>query len=338
MKIHQLHYLEEVARNGLNVTAAAQALHTSQPGVSKQIRLLEEELGVDIFRREGKQFTAITAPGLRVLHHAGRVLAGVENIRRVAGECRDAGAGTLSIATTHTQARYTLPQAVERFRQQFPRVTLHIQQSTPQDVARRVAEGEADLGMASEALEQHPELTALPAFRWNRVLLVPEGHALDRPEAPTLQELAAHPLITYTQGFTGRAKVDQAFAALGLKPDLVLTAADADVIKTYVRLGLGVGIAASIACDPAGEDGLKVLSLAAHFEPSTTCIAFRHGAFLRGFTTDLIQCLAPHWEPAAIAALDALPSHAGRRQAALEHTRHAGLSPPAFTDIARASP
>lgn len=318
MKIRQLRYVDEVVRRGLNVTAAAAALHTSQPGVSKQIRLLEDELGVEIFRREGKHLTEVTAAGRRILEFSDRLLAEAENIARVASEFRDAGAGSLTIATTHTQARYILPPVIERFRRRYPNVALGMHQGSPPQVAAMAAQGQVDLAIATEAVEQLPELVTLPAYRWNRCVLVPHGHPLDRTAPPTLEELARHPLITYNRGFTGRARLDQAFTARGLHPEVVLTAADADVIKTYVRLGLGVGIVASIACDAAGEDGLRVLPVGHLFEASTTHIAFRQGSFLRGYVTDFIAAFAPQWNAALIATLDGIGDAAARRRRAAE--------------------
>jgi len=318
MKIRQLRYVDEVVRRGLNVTAAAASLHTSQPGVSKQIRLLEDELGLEIFRREGKHLTEVTAAGQRILEFSTRLLAEAENIARVASEFRDAGRGSLSIATTHTQARYILPRVIERFRQRYPEVALSMHQGSPPQVAKMAAEGLVDLAIATEAVEQQPQLVTLPAYRWNRCVLVPPGHPLDRAATPTLEELARHPLITYNRGFTGRAKLDQAFAARGLQPEVVLTAADADVIKTYVRLGLGVGIVASIACEGKGDDGLRVLPVASLFEASTTHIAFRRGSFLRGYVTDFIGEFAPQWNAELIHTLDGIEDPVQRRRRATE--------------------
>ena len=217
MKLRQLHYIQEVARRGLNVTAAAEALFTSQPGVSKQIRLLEDELGVEIFVRNGKHLTEITPAGARILEHAERVLRDVQNIERVAEEFRHSDRGDLSVATTHTQARYALPPVIQRFRKDYPRVSLHLHQGSPPQIAKMAAGGEVDFAVATEAMEHFDELVMLPCYHWNRCVLVPPGHALaQKTHRLKLEELGEHPIITYTFGFTGRSKLDQAFAARGI--------------------------------------------------------------------------------------------------------------------------
>src|SRR6201993_1966402 len=273
MKLRQLHYIHEVANRGLNVTAAAEALFTSQPGVSKQIRLLEEELGVDIFQRNGKQLSEVTPAGLRILDYTRRLLRESENIRNVAEEFRDTDRGDLSLATTHTQARYALPPVIGKFRQKYPQVRLHLHQGSPPQIAKLAAEGSVDFAIATEAMEHFESLVMLPCYHWNRSVLVPPKHPLavkaQGKTRITLADIAEHPIITYTFGFTGRSKLDQAFHAHGLKPDVVLTAVDADVIKTYVRLGLGVGIVATIAYDPKQDADLVRLSAEHLFEPST---------------------------------------------------------------------
>ncbi len=294
MKIRQLRYIYEVARRGLNVTAAAEALFTSQPGVSKQIRLLEEELGVDIFVRNGKHLTEITPAGQRILEYTRRLLDEEDNIRRVAEEFHATDSGDLAIATTHTQARYALPTVIQAFRRRYPQVTLHLHQGSPPQIAKMAAEGQADFAIATEAMHHFDTLVMLPCYRWNRCVLVKPNHPLARIESLSLADIAAYPIVTYTFGFTGRSKLDQAFAAHGLRPDVVLTAVDADVIKTYVRLGLGIGIVADMAYDPQTDRDLVRLPVDHLFEPSTTHIGFRRGLFLRGYMYDFLEQFAAH--------------------------------------------
>ena len=294
MKIRQLHYIQEVAKRGLNVTAAAEALFTSQPGVSKQIRMLEEELGVNIFVRNGKHLAEITPAGERILEYTQRLLLEVENIKNIAEEFRASDCGDLSIATTHTQARYALPPVIQRFRSRFPKVSLHLHQGSPQQIAKLASDGQVDFAIATEALELFEDLVMLPSYHWNRVVLVRPDHPLAKSPRLELRELASHPIITYTFGFTGRSKLDQAFAARGLKPDVVLTAVDADVIKTYVRLGLGAGIIADLAYNAEEDSDLVALKADHLFEHSTTHIGFRRSMFLRGYMYEFISLFAPH--------------------------------------------
>ena len=294
MKLRQLVYISEVAKRQLNITAAAQALHTSQPGVSKQIRLLEEELGVLIFERNGKHLDRVTPAGARILETARRVLSEVENITRTADEFADTDRGSLCVATTHTQARYALPGVIQRFRQAYPRVSLHINQGAPPQIAAWAAAGDADFAIATEALEHFDELVMLPCYHWNRCVLVPRDHELAGVERIELEALAEQPIVTYTFGFTGRSHLDAAFDAKGLTPNVVLTAVDADVIKTYVRLGLGVGVIANMAYDPATDTDLVRLDASHLFASSTTHIGFRHNLFLRGYMRRFIGMFAPH--------------------------------------------
>lgn len=294
MKLRQLHYINEVAKRGLNVTAASEALHTSQPGVSKQIRLLEEELGVDIFVRSGKHLTEITPAGRRILEYTTRLLDEVDNIRNIAQEFNETDRGTLSVVTTHTQARYALPPVISRFKGAYPKVALHLHQGSPETIARIAADGEADFAIATEAMEHFEQLVMLPCYRWNRGVLVKPEHPLAAIKRPSLEEIAAYPIVTYTFGFTGRSRLDQAFAAHGLHPDVVLTAVDADVIKTYVRLGFGIGIMASMAYDPKQDSDLVMINCDHLFESSTTHIGFRRGMFLRGYMYAFIALFAPH--------------------------------------------
>lgn len=318
MKLRQLHYIHEVARRGLNVTAAAEALFTSQPGVSKQIKLLEDELGVDIFVRNGKHLAEVTPAGKRILEYAARLLAEADNIKNVAEEFRDSDRGDLSIATTHTQARYALPPVIQKFRQRYPRVTLHLHQGSPPQIAKMAAEGQADFAIATEAMHHFESLVMLPCYQWNRCVLVPPQHPLCRRGTLSLEELAQHPIITYTFGFTGRSKLDQAFAAHGLKPDVVLTAVDADVIKTYVRLGLGVGIVANMAYDPKADSDLVRLAAEHLFEPSITHIAFRRGIFLRKYMYEFMTLFASHLKPELVDAIAEIPDAEERRRRTAE--------------------
>jgi len=294
MKLRQLVYIHEVARRDLNITSAAERLHTSQPGISKQIRLLEDELGVQVFSRNGKHLDRVTPAGERILEITERILHEVENVRRVASEYQAADAGSLSIGTTHTQARYALPATIKAFKARYPRVSLHLNQGSPQQIAAWAASGEVDFAIATEALEHFEELVMLPCYHWDRCVLVTPDHPLASKQRLELADVAANPIVTYTFGFTGRSRLDQAFAAEGLEPNVVLTAVDADVIKTYVRLGLGVGIIANMAYDPQDDADLVRLDANHLFQHSTTHIGFRRGTFLRAFMIDFIQMFAPH--------------------------------------------
>ena len=293
MKLQQLRYLVEVERRGLSVSAAAEALFTSQPGVSKQIALLEEELGVTIFERSGKRLTAVTAPGSVVLAMAGRMLSEAQNMKRVGADYAAESSGMLSIATTHTQARYTLPPVIQRFVQRHPAIRLHIQQGSPLQVADWILDGSADLGIATEALDRHAELVSLPCFQWAHLVVAPHGHPLLAQPPLTLAALAEFPLITYDATFTGRSHIDRAFERQGLRPDVMLTAIDSDVIKTYVGLGLGVGIIAEMAFDPLRDDALAAMPASHLFEGNTTRVAFRRDLWLRGYDYDFLELLAP---------------------------------------------
>jgi LysR family transcriptional regulator, cys regulon transcriptional activator len=314
MKLRQLRYIHEVAQRGLNVTAAAEALFTSQPGVSKQIRLLEEELGVDIFVRSGKHLSEITPAGQRILEYTRRLLGEVENIERIAEEFHSADRGDLSIATTHTQARYALPPVIHAFRKRYPRVTLHLHQGSPPQIAKMAAEGQADFAIATEAMHHFDSLVMLPCYRWNRCVLVQPEHPLAQIKQLSLKDIAQYPIVTYTFGFTGRSKLDQAFAAHGLKPDVVLTAVDADVIKTYVRLGLGIGIVAGMAYDERSDRDLVRLPVDHLFESSVTHIGFRRGLFLRGYMHDFIEIFAPHLTRALVEEIGAVVEAEERRR------------------------
>lgn len=300
MKLQQLRYIWEVAHHDLNVSATAQSLFTSQPGISKQIRLLEDELGVEVFARSGKHLTRVTPAGERIITTAGEILRKCESIKQIAQEFSNEKRGTLSIATTHTQARYALPQVISGFIKQYPDVSLHMHQGTPMQIAEMAADGTVDFAIATEGLELFGDLVMMPCYRWNRCVVVPQGHPLAKVETLTLEALAEHPIVTYVFGFTGRSKLDEAFSHKGLSPKVVFTAADADVIKTYVRLGLGVGIVARMAVDAKLDPDLVVLDASELFESSVTKIGFRRGTFLRGFMCDFIETFAPHLDRAML--------------------------------------
>lgn len=294
MKLQQLRYLSEVARRDLSVSAAAEALHTSQPGISRQVKDLEGELGVEIFVRHGKRLVGITEPGRAVLTIAERMLAEAANLKRAGAEFANDRTGTLTIATTHTQARYALPRAVAALKHRYPDVQLILHQGNPTQICEMVLRGEADFAIATEQIAEYPELVSLPCYQWNRCVVVPPRHALARQGAITLEEIARYPIITYDFAFANRSLVEKAFAQRGLEPKVVLTALDADVIKTYVALGLGVGIMAKMAFDAKRDRGLKALDVAHLFESSTTRLGVKRGAYLRRYAYEFIELFAPH--------------------------------------------
>ena len=301
MKLQQLRYIWEVAHHELNVSATAQSLYTSQPGISKQIRLLEDELGVEIFSRSGKHLTRITPAGEAILRTSGEILRKVESIKQVAQEFSNEKKGSLSIATTHTQARYALPRVIESFINKYPDVSLHMHQGTPMQISEMAADGSVDFAIATEALELFSDLIMLPCYRWNRCVLVPKNHPLCQISSLALEDVAKYPIVTYVFGFTGRSKLDEAFMERGLAPKVVFTAADADVIKTYVRLGLGIGIVARMAYDEAEDSDLVALDASHLFGSSVTKIGFRRGTFLRGFMFEFIEQFAPHLKKELVA-------------------------------------
>ena len=294
MKLQQLRCLTEVARRGLNVSEAAEALHTSQPGVSKQIRALEDELGVEVFVRHGKRLVAITEPGKAVVAIAERMLAEAQNMRRAGEEFANDQLGTLTISATHTQARYALPKAVAAFKRQYPKVELRIQQGNPTQICEQVLTGEADMGVATEMISEYPDLVSLPVYQWNRCVVVPAKHPLLKETPLTLEKLAEHPIVTYDFAFANRSLVQKAFEAKGLKPHVVLSAQDSDVIKTYVELGLGVGILAKMAFDAKRDVLLRAIDASHLFESSTTRLGIKRGAYLRRYANDFIGMFAPH--------------------------------------------
>ncbi len=302
MKLQQLKYIWEVAHHDLNVSATAQSLYTSQPGISKQIRLLEDELGVEVFARSGKHLTRITPAGEVILKLAGEILDKSKIIKQVAQEFNDEKTGCLKVATTHTQARYVLPQVVKEFITMYPDVSLHMNQGTPLQISKMAANGSVDFAIATESLELFSNLIMMPCYRWNRSVIVPRGHPLTKLAELTLEDLASYPLVTYVFGFTGQSKLDEAFDRKRLTPRVVFTATDADVIKTYVKLGLGVGIIATMAYDPGTDSDLVVLDAKHLFQPSTTMIGFRRGTFLRGYMYEFIRSFAPHLTPELVDA------------------------------------
>ena len=302
MNLQQLKYLCAVVDHGLNVSEAALALFTSQPGISKQIRQLEDELGLRVFVRQGKRLSALTPAGKIVVATARRALREIANMKRVADEYRSEDVGTLAIATTHTQARYVLPKVISAFAAQFPKVRVVLHQGNPQQVAEQTAAGEADVGIATEALSDYPELVTLPCYRWNRCVIVRRGDPLAKTRPLTLEALAQHPIVTYDFAFTGRSAINAAFAAKGLEPNVVLTALDTDVIKTYVELGMGAGIIAEMAYDPVKDVAFEMLEAGHLFAASTTRLALRRGVFLRGFAYRFIALFAPLYSRAAVDA------------------------------------
>ncbi|NKI17470.1 HTH-type transcriptional regulator CysB [Spongiibacter sp. KMU-166] len=297
MKLQQLRYIWEVAHHEMNVSATAQSLFTSQPGISKQIRMLEDELGVEIFARNGKHLTRITPAGEVILKAAGEILHKTESIKSIAQEFKNPSKGSLSIATTHTQARYALPPVIKTFIARYPEVSLHMHQGTPMQISELAANFGVDFAIATEALELFSDLIMMPCYRWNRTILVPRDHELAQISQLKIEDVAKHPIVTYVFGFTGRSKLDEAFIKRGLEPRVVFTATDADVIKTYVRLGLGIGIVAQMAYDPSTDGDLVALNAGHLFEPSITKVGFRRGTYMRKFMYDFVELFAPHLTP-----------------------------------------
>ncbi|MDT7515582.1 CysB family HTH-type transcriptional regulator [Rhodoferax mekongensis] len=309
MNLHQFRFVQEAARRNLNLTEAAKALHTSQPGVSKAIIELEEELGIDIFARHGKRLKRITEPGQHVLKSIELILREVNNLKRIGEQYSSQDSGTLSIATTHTQARYVLPEKVAQLRTAFPKVNVSLHQGAPDQVARMLIDDVAEIGIATESLSNYTELVTLPCYEWQHVLVLPTDHPLAQKERVTLEDVAAEPLITYHPSFTGRTKIDQAFEARKLEPRISLEAIDSDVIKTYVRLGLGIGIAAEMAVTDVVEDmekngsrgGLVVRPAGYLFGQNVTRVAFKRSAYLRNFVFTFAELLSNRLNRALIA-------------------------------------
>lgn len=295
MKLQQLRYALEVYRHNLNVSEAADALFTSQPGISKQIRLLEEELGIQIFIRSGKRVVSVSQPGKAVLEISERILRDVQNIKNIGSEFTDHDSGSLTIATTHTQARYALPKIVAEFVKNYPKVNLTIKQGSPSAIAQMVSSGEADLAIITEHIDDHAELGKLPCYEWNHAVIVPHDHPLlDCRNPLSLEDLASFPLVTYEFAFNSGSSIARTFNKAHIEqPDVALSAADTDVLKTYVRLGLGVGLMAKMAYDPVVDQDLQLIDAAHLFEPSPTWIALRSDTYLRGYAYDFIQMFAP---------------------------------------------
>ncbi len=298
MKLQQLKYLLAIVDNGLNITAAAERLFTSQPGVSKQLKLLEEELGLQLFTRKGKSLSGVTPAGEQVIERARVIMKEVDNIRSLASDYFREEEGSLSIATTHTQARYVLPDIIREFREQYPNVSLNLHQGTSEQIADMVAANEIDFAIATGSNDLFGDLLLVPSYHWDRSIIVPKGHALAALDRKiTLKDLAEHPLVTYVFSFGGQSSLKRAFAEQDLEPDVVFTARDADVIKTYVRMGLGVGIVASMAADCADRRDLQAIEAEGLFPRSTTWIGYRRDAVLRRYMIDFLTLFATHIEP-----------------------------------------
>ncbi|GAB2992286.1 HTH-type transcriptional regulator CysB [Psychrosphaera aestuarii] len=294
MKLQQLRYIVEVENHNLNVSATAESLFTSQPGISKQVRMLEDELGVQVFGRSGKHLTHVTPSGRDIIELSRDILSKVDSIKQVAKEHTLPDQGKLNIATTHTQARYALPSVIQGFMSKYSKVSLHMHQGTPSQISEAAAKGDADFAIATEALHLYNDLVMLPCYHWNRSIVVQKDHPLAKLKTKIqLDDIAKYSLVTYVFGFTGRSELDKAFAEQGLQPKIVFTATDADVIKTYVRLGVGVGVIATMAMDDSDTD-LVTIDASHIFEASTTKIGFRKGSFLRGYMYDFIERFAPH--------------------------------------------
>jgi LysR family transcriptional regulator, cys regulon transcriptional activator len=293
MNLHQFRFVREAVRQNFNLTEAAKALYTSQPGVSKAIIELEEELGIDIFSRHGKRIRGLTEPGKQVLKSVETILQELEGLKRIGKEFAAQDAGSFTIATTHTQARYSLPTVIQAFAQKFPKVRLSLLQGNPKQVAEMVLNGQADLAIATESIAEIDGLITLPCFQWEHMVVVPAEHPLLKSKSITLEEIAQYPLITYDAAFAGRNRIDQAFTRRALKPDVLLEAIDADVIKTYVELGMGVGIIAGLAFDPVRDLNLRAIPVGHLFGTNISRIALKQGAYLRSYVFTFIEIMAP---------------------------------------------
>ncbi|MHB0925362.1 MAG: HTH-type transcriptional regulator CysB [Gallionellaceae bacterium] len=301
MNLQQLRYVNEIVRRGLKISDAADALYTSQPNISKQIKQLEQELGIDIFVRNGKRVVAITEPGQAILDIARRMLHDAENLRQVGQEFHTQDSGHLTIATTHTQARYILPPVVKQFIRRYPKVKLGLHQGNPTQIAEQVLNGEADVAIATESLSLYDDLVTLPCYEWHHCVVVPPRHPLLEEKKLTLAKIAQYPIVTYDFAFSGRGKINEAFEKAHIEPNIALTAIDADVIKTYVELGLGIGILAEIAFVPERDRHLRMIDAKHLFKPNTTRIAIRKNEYLRGYTYDFIELFAPLLTRAVVA-------------------------------------
>ncbi len=307
MNFQQLRIIRETVRRNFNLTEVANALFTSQPGVSKHIKDLEDELGIELFVRKGKRLLGLTDPGRELAEIVERMLLDAGNIKRLAEQFSNRDQGQLTIATTHTQARYALPQVVAQFKKTYPKVHLKLHQGSPGEIVSLLQDGQADIGVATEALDGVADIVTFPYYSWHHAVVVPKGHALEGLHPLTLEAIAEHPVVTYHEGFTGRARIDLAFAKAGLSPDIVMSALDADVIKTYVELGLGVGILASMAYRPERDLQLSRLDSAHLFETNTTRIAVRRGHYLRGYAYRFIELCAPEVNEAVVRAASKPP-------------------------------
>lgn len=307
MNFQQLRIVRETVRRNFNLTEVATALYTSQSGVSKHIKDLEDELGVELFIRRGKRLLGLTEPGHELAVIADRILVDTANIKKIGQQYADRDEGKLTIATTHTQARYALTGVVSQFMTAYPRVHLALHQGSPTEIADMLVSGEAEIGIATETLARTPQLVTFPYYTWQHGLIVPKGHPLERKRNLTLKDIAAHPIITYHEGFTGRSNIDKAFADAGLEPDIVMSAMDTDVLKTYVRLGLGIGIIASIGYDPKCDSALRLLPTDGLFADNTTWIAVRRGALLRGYAYRFIELCTDRLSEASVRRDAALP-------------------------------
>ncbi len=302
MNFQQLRIIREAVRRDFNLTEVANALYTSQSGVSKHIKDLEDELGIELFIRRGKRLTGLTEPGKEMVGVVERMLLDALNIKRLAQQFSDRDVGQLTVVTTHTQARYALPTVVAGFKAAFPKVHLALHQGSPKEIVAMLRSGEADIGVATEALDEETDVVTFPWYEWHHAVIVPRGHPLAGKSTITLADLAEHPLITYHEGFTGRSRIDSAFSEAGITPDIVMTALDADVIKTYVELGLGVGIVASMAWHPKKDEGLVLIKGKDIFPTNTTRIGVRRGHYLRGFTYRFIELCAANLTEAVVRA------------------------------------
>ena len=294
MNFQQLRIIRETVRCQFNLTEVGNALFTSQSGVSKHIKDLEDELGMELFVRKGKRLLGLTAPGKELVVIVERMLIDAQNIKNLADQYTSRDEGELTVATTHTQSRYTLPSVVKAFKENFPKVHLRLYQGSPEEIATMLLDGRADLGIATEALPNIPDLVSFPYYTWHHAAVVTPDHPLAQQSNLTLETISQYPIITYHDGYTGRPSIDKTFAQAGLKPDIIMSAMDSDVIKTYAELGLGVGIIASMGFHPTKDSGLKLLHSEHLFEPNTTVIAVRQGHFLRGFAYHFIELCNPH--------------------------------------------
>jgi Transcriptional regulator len=318
VNLQQLRFIRAISDAELNISRAAELLHTSQPAISKQLKLLEDELGVAIFERSGRHLREITPAGQEILQTACAILERVDALRQIAMEHKDRGVGTLTIATTHTQSRYVLPHVIRDFIGQYPAVSLNMHQGSPLQIADLAARGEADFAIATEGLDTVDNLVTMPCYRWNHAILIRRDHPLAQVSHATLEDIARFPIVTYVLGFTGRAKLDLAFQHAGLTPRVVFAATDADVIKTYVRLGLGIGIIASLAVETDNDRDFVALDASHLFDWSTTNIGFRRGTYLRDYMYDFIAMFAPHLDRATVDHFIAAPTVQSRRQLARE--------------------